>query len=330
MEMKTDVNISKKLLAGAKKVIEVNSATKEGENVLIITDTGRDLSVMYALLKAALEVKANPIIIVLKERTLSSEEPPSHAISAMFKSDVILGATSQTIYYNDATRIACEKGSRFLSMTHITPDVLMSPALLEVNPYEIKPIVEKIATILTQAKNIKVTTQGGTSLKMSVDGRKAYLVTGIADTPGAITSVPDLEVFLAPIEDSINGVAIVDGTVSTFGLVKEEIKIVIKNGVVEKIIGTSDAEKLSELLKKTGDNSVYQVAELGIGLNPKAQLRGDIIEDEGCLGTVHIALGDNSKFGGKNLAPLHIDLVMKNSTIEVDGKILLKGRKILV
>ena len=53
-----------------------------------------------------------------------------------------------------------------------------------------------------------------------------------------------------------------------------------------------------------------------------------IIEDEGALGTCHIALGDNHRFGGTSHAPVHIDMVQKDPTIELDGEIVLKGREL--
>ena len=53
-----------------------------------------------------------------------------------------------------------------------------------------------------------------------------------------------------------------------------------------------------------------------------------IIEDEGVLGTIHMALGDNIRFGDVNKAPLHIHLVQKDAMLELDGEIVLKGREI--
>lgn len=71
----------------------------------------------------------------------------------------------------------------------------------------------------------------------------------------------------------------------------------------------------------------YRVAELGIGLNPKAKIIGLVLEDEKVLGTVHIALGNNLSFGGDNDVPLHLDGVILKPDIYVDGKKIMSRGK---
>jgi len=62
------------------------------------------------------------------------------------------------------------------------------------------------------------------------------------------------------------------------------------------------------------------VAELGIGLNPLAELSGAMLEDEGCLGTAHLGMGSNATIGGENEVPFHLDHVIRDACIEIDGK----------
>ncbi|HHX50174.1 MAG TPA: aminopeptidase, partial [Clostridia bacterium] len=69
--------------------------------------------------------------------------------------------------------------------------------------------------------------------------------------------------------------------------------------------------------------------ELGIGLNDQAVLSGIVLEDEKVVGTVHIALGDNSTFGGTVEVASHLDGVLLKPTLWLDGRrILEKGRLI--
>ena len=54
---------------------------------------------------------------------------------------------------------------------------------------------------------------------------------------------------------------------------------------------------------------------------------GRIIEDEGAYGTCHVALGSNVHFGGTLRAPLHLDMVMWEPRLVVDGRVLMdQGR----
>ncbi|MFQ5800487.1 MAG: aminopeptidase, partial [Candidatus Hydrothermarchaeales archaeon] len=77
-------------------------------------------------------------------------------------------------------------------------------------------------------------------------------------------------------------------------------------------------EGLSKIFRDIKNAS--NVAEIGIGVNPKARLTGNVLEDEKVLGTAHVAFGNNVNFGGKINAKVHIDGIIKEPTISVDGK----------
>ena len=74
------------------------------------------------------------------------------------------------------------------------------------------------------------------------------------------------------------------------------------------------------------------IAELGIGTNPKARLTGKLMTDEKVMGTIHIAIGDNASpsYGGVNQAPIHIDGVVGQPTLVVDGETLIEEGRYLV
>lgn len=317
-----------KLSDGAKKLVVECGAVRQNEKVLIITDLAQDVSIAYAIMKATLDVGAIPVMTIMDVRSFPGEEPPSQISQAMLASDVIFQSTSTIMIYTQAKIDACARGARFLAMTGITPDVLLSPALTQVDFKKQAELVRRLTERLNKAKRAKITTLAGTNLELSLEGRQAVANPGFVSGPGDFSGTPDIECYIAPVENSVNGIAIIDGTVASSGLVDSSIKIHVTNGVARQIEGGKHAEALRNRLRDQNDSSVYQVAELGIGLNPKAQLRGAIIEDEGVLGTFHIALGDNTRFGGVNRAPLHIDLVQRDPTIELDGEVIIRKREI--
>ena len=59
------------------------------------------------------------------------------------------------------------------------------------------------------------------------------------------------------------------------GRLKRPIKLIIKNGFVQNI----PLAKISHLIKPLG-RCAKNIAEFGIGLNPKARVTGNILEDE--------------------------------------------------
>ena len=95
---------------------------------------------------------------------------------------------------------------------------------------------------------------------------------------------------------------------------KKPIEIIIENGYAKHI----PVSRMRPLLKSYG-RRVLNVAEFGIGLNPRAKVTGNILEDEKAKGTSHIAFGNNRSFGGRVEVPSHLDFVFFQPRIMVDG-----------
>ena len=71
--------------------------------------------------------------------------------------------------------------------------------------------------------------------------------------------------------------------------------------------------KLEQKFAESAKNR--NIAELGIGTNDRASRPDNILEAEKILGTIHIALGDNSGFGGTVSTPYHEDYVFYQPTL---------------
>ena len=74
--------------------------------------------------------------------------------------------------------------------------------------------------------------------------------------------------------------------------------------------------------RKPGGERSRTIAELGIGTNPKARLQGNLVTDEKVAGTIHVAIGRNDFLGGETVAPVHIDCVVGEPTLRVDGELV--------
>ena len=66
------------------------------------------------------------------------------------------------------------------------------------------------------------------------------------------------------------------------------------------------------------------MAVLGIGTNEAAVLNGIILEDEKVYGTVHVALGQNTSFGGINKADCHKDGILLRHNLYLDTTLVIK------
>ena len=114
------------------------------------------------------------------------------------------------------------------------------------------------------------------------------------------------------------------------GLLKNtNLKIEVNNGYALKITGGHLAKKLNNMLDAVGKKA-RNIAEFGIGTNDSAKLSGVLLEDEKVLGTIHIALGNNTSMGGKINVPIHLDGVIKKPTVYLDDNILMDNGKLFV
>ena len=311
----------------AETVVKKCLNVKAGETFLVITDTER-LNIGNALFKKGLEVGAETLLVVMKPRTRHGEEPPE-PIAEMWKHvDVFVAPTTYSLTHTQARKRAVEAGARGATMPGITEEMFKRTLSID---YEIvKNNVEKLYEALKDAKEVRVLSDKGTDITLRIDGRPLHKDTGIYHNPGDFGNLPAGEIYVAPIEGSANGTIVFDGSIASIGLLREPVKIVVKDGYAVEISGGEEARKLKELLEKVGKKEAYNIAELGIGCNPAAKVVGNILEDEKIFGTVHIALGDNSTFGGKVIAGIHLDGIIMKPTLIVDGRKVIENGKWLI
>ncbi len=61
-----------------------------------------------------------------------------------------------------------------------------------------------------------------------------------------------------------------------------------------------------------------------MGTNDRATLTGNVLEDEKILGTVHVAFGASAGIGGTVSVPIHLDVVILEASLEIDGRPVLE------
>ena len=137
---------------------------------------------------------------------------------------------------------------------------------------------------------------------------------------------------MVPVTGSAEGTLIADASVPYLGigLLEEPIVCGVRDGLIAEMTGGPQADFLREHLESFADPHCFNVAELGVGLNPNARLTGEMLEDEGVMGTIHIGIGTSHTLGGEIVAPTHYDLLMWEPTIAVDGRIVQRDRHVLV
>jgi leucyl aminopeptidase (aminopeptidase T) len=299
--------------------------TEEGEKVLIVVD--EPLRVIGEVLFAqAQKLGTEAVLMEMLPRRSNGEEPPGMVARAMLGADAIVLATSKSLSHTQARHQANNKGARVATTPGLTPETMART--LSANYGDLAARCHKYADLLTAADRVHLTTPAGTDLTFSIRDRKGFADGGQLQTAGSFGNLPAGEAYIAPVEGTATGTIVVDGSMAGIGLVENKIRIKVERGQAIKIDGGEEARRLTELVDKFGPEA-RNIAELGLGLNDRAVLSGLVLEDEKVLGTVHIALGDNSTFGGTVEVPSHLDGVLLNPTLWLDGKkILEQGRLI--
>ncbi|MFN8593818.1 MAG: aminopeptidase [Thermomicrobiales bacterium] len=311
------------LARGARTLVETCAAVKPGERLLIVTDLGRPFSVAEALALAGTHAGAMVTTIIMPP-VATGQEPPDPVRGAMLAADVVLAPVSGSLFHTTAARLAVEAGARLISVTEATEALLIDGGCLA--DFDAAAVVAaRLRIMLSEASELRVSAPGGTDLVVSLAGREGMAVTGLAREPGIRTAWPDIEAFIAPVEGTGQGIVVVDASASNLGLIREPIRMHVSEGRVVTITGGRQGREVERALAATNHEGSYVIAEVGIGLNPTARLRGSIVEDEGVYGTAHVALGNNTNFaGGVNAAPIHFDYVFLEPTIALDGRTIMR------
>ncbi len=316
-----------KKLEGARKIVKECLNTRPDEKVLVLTDF-ETKQVGELVATAAYEITDEVILAVINPREMHGEEPPARLVPTMVESDVIIMPLSFSMTHAEATEKARDNGARVVSMGDFDESMLEEGGI-EADFIDIKSTVEQIADIFEKGNIAKVKTGKGTDLSMNIEGRPGFSEPGVSLDPGSICSTPNIEANVGPLEGTTEGKIVVDGSIPhpSLGVIKRPIKIDIEEGKIVDIQDKDEnpqAKALADLLKGMDDPDIYNIAELGIGLNPSSDICGSMLEDEGVAGTCHIGIGDNTSFEGDIEAKSHIDLVLRDATIEIDGKIVQK------
>lgn len=174
---------------------------------------------------------------------------------------------------------------------------------------------------LTQGRNV-IIKGDDIDLKFSIDGKRAV-------SCHIKYNIPDGEVFIAPVEGTMEGWIHYDKL--DWGLL-QDVNLCFSKGRV--VSSKAKTDLMSEWLYKKLmiDEGAACPCEFGIGTNEKVtHMVGDSLWDEKKYGTFHIALGGG--YGSKIQSIRHWDMVKDNDKkffISIDGDKILENGKILL
>jgi leucyl aminopeptidase (aminopeptidase T) len=260
-------------------------------------------------------------MLAFPELARNGEEPPPEVAAALLEADAAALVTSYSLSHTQARLAATQRGARVASMPGITEDTFTRTVPTDYTHLE--GVGRALAARLSDAERCTITAPAGTDVELVLRGRTGRSDDGDLRAPGAFGNLPAGEAYIAPYEREGEGTIVFDASVASSGLLDEPLRVDFSSGRAVGATGGEAAAVLLATLDAGGPNGRI-IAELGIGTNPSATIIGRILEDEKAEGTIHIAFGTNTGIGGENQAAVHIDGVVRNPTVELDGHAIMR------
>lgn len=223
---------------------------------------------------------------------------------------VIIAMANNSTSHTRYRALACATGARFASLPHFDPDMFHSSMTVDWNTLAGR--TARLVEAVNRAEWISVTTPNGTDMMICKEGRQAEGDDGLLTAPGSFGNLPAGEAYLAPLEGQSHGVMVIEWGPTR--RLDEPLRLIVEKGQVVRMEGNDPHRERLEA-KFAENANCRNIAELGIGTNEKASRPDNVLEAEKIMGTIHIALGDNSGFGGRVSAPFHEDYVFYHPTL---------------
>lgn len=352
-QFKELAQVGEDVAAAAKVAVEKSLKVQADEKVLIISNPDPEVTgIAMAVYDAVVAAKGRPTLMFQDVKTQLDCAEDAVIASFDSQPDVVISLSREKMGKDrdgmenpyDWDEVSYEHVFHYQLYGAKTVRAFWSPSVtremfartVPIDYADLKNRCVKIAAVLEKAVTVRVTNPGGTDIMLCVKGRKPHLDDGDYSRPGAGGNLPAGEVFVSPVVGSAEGVIVFDGSISSHSgdlVIKDKIACVVNAGYVTEIKGGAEADALLETISiaeskalemgesgslpkdkaATFAKNARNIGELGIGLNPKAEVRGNMLEDEKALGTCHFAIGSN--YDDDAPALIHLDGLVSSPTI---------------
>lgn len=350
--------ISRRLRQAARVAIDEVLAARKRERLLIVTNPSEDVrQISMALYDAGLDSGASPIIMFQPAKTQLdlADDAVIHALRS--EPDIIISVSRDKLG-KDRFGMASNYTYRKRRFDHIfnyllgskkarsfwSPSVTidMFERTVPIDYTRLRQNCRKLKKAFDSASQVRITTKLGTDLVLGLRGREAFTDDGDFSKPGSGGNLPAGEMFISPELGVGEGMLIFDGCISSDRgviVIRQPIRVTVRHNMVTRITGGREARQLQRTLERarkttrrfaaqgkipakdlaTYLKNIHNLGELGIGLNERAGIVGNMLEDEKVFRTCHVAIGSNYDEDAKAL--IHLDGLVKRPTIElIDSK----------
>jgi aminopeptidase len=327
---------------GVRQAVKNCLKVRSGERAVIITDQ-ETLKVGSAIRKGIEKVTKNIQFFVMEDFGQRPIPFPRKIAGAIAAADVSVYAAQgakgelQTFRKPMLEAIDDNRKLRHAHMIGITVQIMKDGMCSDYG--QIQRISKRVYRRVRNARKIRVVTDKGCDFIGRFNPRLKWVISDGDIKPGHWMNLPDGEVFTSPAH--VNGMVVIDGCLGDFftekykSLEKTPIRVEVQSGrAIRNTLQCADEQLHREFARYVfhTDGNSNRVGEFAIGTNTGLKkLIYNLLQDEKFPG-IHIAFGSPlpSKTGAAWDSKAHVDGVIKNPTIIVDGKTIMeKGRFLL-
>ncbi|TKJ30096.1 MAG: aminopeptidase [Chloroflexi bacterium B3_Chlor] len=325
---------------GAEQAVTNCARVQPRETTVIITDYATE-HIAAALKDVAETISPGNVTTLILEHYGDRPDDGSNPLS--LPDEIVEALQHADVSFFAATAKKGEVGSLRLPMTKLISDSKRlrhahMPGITDelmrmgmcADYKEVQKISARVGDIVKEATHITVTSPAGTEFTAEFSPSLRWVVCDGVPRPGKYTNLPDGEVLTCPHNIS-KGVIVVDGILGDyfgekFGLLEDNpVTLDVQDGRVVKV-SCADDQLLRELEQYTRqDEHADRFGEFAIGTNTGVdRLVGNMLQDEKLPG-VHVAVGHPPQMTGATWeSKVHLDGVLKNVTIDVEGYVIMR------
>ena len=320
---------------GVRQAVENCLRVKAGEKAVVITD--KETLEIGSALKAAIEKITGQVqFFVMEDFGERPIDYPQAIDDAIRAADVSVYAAQgakgelQTFRMYMVNAVEANSKLRHAHMIGITRQIMEQGMCSDYN--EIRRISRLVYEKVKNAKQIRVVSSRGCDFTAEFSPEIKWIISDGNIKPGHWKNLPDGEVCTCP--RSVNGTVIFDGCLGDsfaerYGPLESTpviIEVADGRAIRESIRCDNEAlrKEYTQYLFEIDENS-NRVGEFAIGTNTGlTELICNLLQDEK-LPSVHIAFGSPRpvRTGATWDSKAHIDGLIKNPTIHVDGEVIM-------
>jgi aminopeptidase len=334
----------------ARTVLEQSIGLQPEERVLLVGNPEEaSRRICNAYFQAAADMAARPVIIQQQLKAITDMADPVVLAALATEPDVIFSISTDKIGKDPHGLHIGYVGRDTKKYQHIfdrvtegdkrgragtSPGIKLESFLrcMEIDYAAMREQAAALKAAVEGASEMRIETPAGTDLTVGLRGRGIFVDDGDMRKPGTHGNLPCGEIFFSPELGTAMGRIAFDGVIAIGPeclLPSEPVLMEVKDGYVTRILSSPNSEAIEASLKDSEARALamgkedyahnaWGIGEVGLGLNPRAEMIPDMLEAEKVGGTCHVAIGSN--YDRDLLALTHYDMLMTGPRIWVDGK----------